>query len=86
MKHYEYSILLFDYDNTTNTLTADETDLLGREGIFPNGRKQFFIGNRKTNGFRRFRIVGESYDKYFFKSEDGIDCTIVKYVNLFPAQ
>lgn len=49
---------------------------------FPNGRKQFYILNSKTGGFRRFRLEQEFIENdqlvYTFTSEDGIIC----YVNI----
>jgi hypothetical protein len=48
---------------------------------FINGRKQFFIKNKKTEGFRRFRFIREYMRGmniiYMYKSEDGIKCLVV---------
>ena len=38
---------------------------------FPNGRKQFFIENEKTGGFRRFRLVSENVETQWYEYTDG---------------
>jgi hypothetical protein len=94
---YRYDIKQFNWNKDTNTFGADAWDLVAHmpDGsihpeAFPNMKKQFFIHNYKTNGFRRFRFVrnvvdslidetdGSKYKMLFwlFESEDGIKCYI----------
>ena len=49
---------------------------------FPNDKKQFYIVNQKTGGFRRFLFVKEvesteTWVEYLFESEDGIKCMVL---------
>lgn len=83
MKHYEYNINLFFYSKSTNTLIGKEQDLFDkwRQCSYPNGRKQFFITNYRTNNHRRFRILREASTYYLFISEDGIKCIVQKKLN-----
>jgi hypothetical protein len=82
---YTYDIKDFDWDAKARTFTANAADLWLPDchHRFPNGRKQFFIENEKTTGFRRFRLLTESTDTYHFISEDKvrINCIIKKEVH-----
>ncbi len=79
---YEYSIKDFEWDLETRSFTANAVDLWlpDFQHRFPNSRKQFFIKNEKTTGFRRFRLLTETADAYHFISEDKvrINCIIKK--------
>ena len=66
MKNIQYDILQFSYTKETNTFYADAWNLVAympdgsfHPEAFPNQKKEFFIHNYKTNGFRRFRFVKE---------------------------
>jgi hypothetical protein len=80
---YRYDIKQFHWNKDTNTFYADAWDLVAHmpDGsihpeAFPNMKKQFFIQNYKTNGFRRFRFVKDEKLNWLFESEDGIKCYI----------
>ena len=80
MTHFEYSIFDFKWDKTSNTFTANESQLhcLGYFASFPNQGRQFYICNPKSKGSRRFRLYGDYADKWIFTSEDGIMAIIHK--------
>ena len=94
---YKYHIDQFFWNKDENTFFAEACflDCQMSDGnihpeAFPNMKKQFFIVNTKTDGFRRFRFVEETtnwlideneHTKYemidwVFESEDGIKCKI----------
>lgn len=94
---YKYHIDQFFWNKDENTFFAEACflDCQMSDGnihpeAFPNMKKQFFIVNTKTDGFRRFRFVEEitnwlidenEHTKYemidwVFESEDGIKCKI----------
>ena len=90
---YRYDVLQFRWNRDTNAFYADAWDLVAwlpdgstHPEAFPNMKKEFFIHNYKTDGFRRFRFVKEQrsetneagYDflEWIFESEDGIKCHI----------
>lgn len=90
---FKYDINQFNWNKDTNTFGADAWDLVAHMAdgsihpeAFPNMKKQFFIHNYKTNGFRRFRFVkeesgepdgnGYTFLDWIFESEDGIKCYI----------
>ena len=94
---YKYHIDQFFWNKDENTFFAEACflDCQMSDGnihpeAFPNMKKQFFIVNTKTDGFRRFRFVEETTNwlidenertKYemidwVFESEDGIKCKI----------
>jgi hypothetical protein len=77
-KHFEYKITSFTWHPEINTLIGNAKELWyeGYYYPFPNGKKQFFIKNNKTQGFRRFRYSHEVDTDIFFSSEDGINCCI----------
>jgi hypothetical protein len=77
---YTYHIGFFTYNKVCRTLYANETDLYipNHNECFPNGPHQFFIYNRKTQQFRRFRLYSQNEDYFAFKSEDDINCRIKK--------
>lgn len=85
MKHYEYLLYNFHYSKSIATLIGREKDLYcnGILESFPNGRKQFFIKNPKTKGFRRFRLLRERTSYYLFESDDNIKCMIIKTTNKY---
>ena len=94
MKKIKYDILQFYWNKNTNSFCADAWDLVAympdgsiHPEAFPTMKKQFFIHNYKTNGFRRFKFVKEEnvacrfipleYQlNWLFESEDGIKCYI----------
>ena len=80
---YRYDILQFHWSKDVNTFYADAWDLVAfmpdgsvHPEAFPNMKKEFFIHNYKTNGFRRFRFINEIASEWLFESEDGIQCRI----------
>lgn len=84
---YHYNIQMFDYNAKENILFANENNLHADnvQDSFPNGRKQFYVYNRKSNNHRRFRFIKETYDTYVFSSEDNILCKVNKKINLCSA-
>lgn len=94
MKKYSYSINQFRWVKESNALYAAVNDLICtmNDGSihphsFPNNKSQFFIHNKKTGGFRRFRFTGEEiyaidYNnegylmELIFESEDNIKCHV----------
>jgi hypothetical protein len=86
MKKITYDIHSFKWDADSNTFYGDAWNLqeVGNgvyyQFTFPNGRKQFYIKNWKTQGARRFRFVKEVETDYtnewLFESEDGIKCMV----------
>lgn len=79
-KNKTYNIKDFIWDKSLNTFFGFEEQLIINyyKYPFPNKGKQFFIKNKKTKGFRRFRLHKESQISYQFKSEDGINCIVFK--------
>jgi hypothetical protein len=94
---YKYHINQFSWNKDENTFFAEAPFLHCQMSdgnihpeAFPNMKKQFFIVNTTTGGFRRFRFVEEAtnwlideneHTKYemidwIFESEDGIKCKI----------
>lgn len=94
---YRYDVSQFVWDKKQNEFFAEACFLecVMPDGTihpeaFPNMKKQFFIDNSKTGGFRRFRFVNEEaietidgengqmylYTQWVFESEDGIKCKI----------
>lgn len=80
-KHFEYNIKLFQWCSEINALVTDAIYLWcnGYSYPFPNGKKQFYIKNHTTGGFRRFRYKSENGNDIFFVSEDDIICQIKNY-------
>jgi hypothetical protein len=87
---YRYDITQFHWNPKENTLYAEAGFLFFQmpDGsihpeAFPNQRKQFWIHNPKTGGFRRFRFKNQLRNSltdtsvdWVFESEDGIICKI----------
>ena len=90
---YKYHIDQFSWNKDENTFFAEACflDCQMPDGnihpeAFPNMKKQFFIVNTNTGGFRRFRFVEEIVSEFeetqftqidwVFESEDGIKCKI----------
>lgn len=96
---YRYDIRQFSWKREENSFHAFAPSLIPfmQDGsvhpeAFPNQKKEFFIHNYKTNGFRRFRFIGEEiiysdeenemgvelylFTQWIFESEDGIKCKI----------
>lgn len=71
-----YNIYAFKWVNELNTFMCENPI----PGIHPIDRKQFYIVNNDTGGFRRFEymnvidIDGVAYNN--FKSEDDILCAV----------
>jgi hypothetical protein len=84
MKNIIYDIYSFWWNGRTKTFVGEEPMLYPVNDVgyykipFPNQRKQFFIKNPKTSGFRRFRFKTETETSWIFESEDGIYCKIIK--------
>lgn len=80
-----YHIEDFSWNPQTQMMSAEALDLWAKEDFqfpFPNGRKQFFVLNPKTRGFRRFRLLLALKNDLLFVSEDEILC-MVRNVNNF---
>lgn len=77
---FVYSTNNFRYDKELNFFLGEEKDFLinGYSYSFPNQKKEFFIENPLTKGFRRFRLKYEKLNFYLFQSEDKIWCLIRK--------
>jgi len=77
-----YDIHSFAWNSKTRTFRGDEIRLwdMGTyfQYSFPSGRRQFFIRNTNTGGFRRFRLQKETKRTLIFVSEDFIICRIKK--------
>jgi len=63
---YRYDITQFVWNKDINVFYADAWNLVAwmpdgstHPEAFPNMKKEFFIHNYNTNGFRRFRFVKE---------------------------
>ena len=83
MIRHIYDIEHFDWDVDNNTFKGNYNELYDSESHnlnkfpFSNGKRQFFIKNYKTSGFRRFRFNKEINNTvYEYHSEDGIKCHI----------
>jgi hypothetical protein len=85
MKDIRYNIHDFVWEKDSNHFYGNARDLWDTDNYykypFPNGKKQFFIHNPTTGGFRRFRfshelIVGDDV-VWYFQSEDGINVEIL---------
>jgi hypothetical protein len=63
MKNVYYDISLFRYDKESKTFFGNSWELWDMDNKykypFPTGKKQFYIKNPKTDGFRRFRFISE---------------------------
>jgi len=79
--NFYYDISSFVWNSDINAFFAFEENLLiipYYSKPFTNKGKQFFILNKKTNDFRRFRLLKEKKDYYHFLSEDEINCIVYK--------
>ena len=83
-KPIEYPIQFFTWVKEENTFYGHSHELWHPDYAynFPNDKKQFYIVNQKTGGFRRFRFVKEvesteTWVEYLFESEDGIKCMVL---------
>jgi hypothetical protein len=88
MIHHTYDITDFKWDKESNTFYGNSDRLYECERphfyqiSFINGRGQFFIKNKRSGGFRRFRFerecdVSKTEVVYVYSSEDGIKCEVV---------
>lgn len=63
MKNVYYDASLFRYDKESKTFFGNSWEIWDMDGKyqypFPTGKKQFYIKNTKTDGFRRFRFINE---------------------------
>jgi len=77
---FRYNTEQFKWDDSVGEFVAymEELHYPGYIPEFPNRGRQFFICNKKTNNFRRFRLVLEDDKFYWFKSEDDIGCRVIK--------
>ena len=89
-----YDIREFEWNTHDNSFYADAPYLIPIEPAgyyhyaFPNEKKQFYIKNQDTGGYRRFRFISEfvrmnigeddfePHSFWEFVSEDGILCRI----------
>ena len=84
MNKWTYSIHQFRWSKHENAFFAIAGKLWPNEHThipFPNGKREFFIENEETGGFRRFRFdsgtLVEGVEEWEFRSEDGIRCVIL---------
>ena len=88
MIQHTYNIEDFSWDKEVNTFYGVGDNLYDCERThfyqlpFINGRGQFFIKNKRSDGFRRFRFetqcdISESEVVYIYSSEDGIKCEVI---------
>lgn len=85
MKDIRYNIHHFVWDKDSNHFHGHADKLWDTDNYykypFPNGKKQFFIDNPNTGGFRRFRfsheVILNDITLLYFKSEDGINAEIL---------
>lgn len=80
MAEFWYNIEEFKWSKDENQFQAEAVNLRypGYMMGFPNQGQQFFIINRKSCNFRRFRLKNETPDNWLFESEDTIQCLIKK--------
>lgn len=80
MGEYWYDIDQFDWDEEEKVFRGDARYIIYPGSIvpFPNQGKQFFVKNKKTEGFRRFRLWKDNKTEWIFESEDKIKCIIKK--------
>lgn len=80
MAEFWYNIEQFEYNRENKVLCAEESHLLhyGCVVTFPNQGRQFFVINKNTNNFRRFRLKHDEKEKWIFESEDNIICIVKK--------
>jgi hypothetical protein len=87
MIQHTYNIDHFNWDKEANTFYGIGDKLYESERNhfyqlpFINGRGQFFIKNKRSGGFRRFRFekecdISETEVVYIYGSEDGIKCEV----------
>jgi hypothetical protein len=87
MIQFTYDINDFKWDMEANTFYGNADNLYECDRThfyqipFINGRGQFFIKNKRSGGFRRFRFekecdINELEIVYLYKSEDGIKCEV----------
>lgn len=80
-----YSVSGFKWDSENRAFIADSRYGLSMPvlGVHPIGKKEFFLYNPITNGFRRFRfikqVVNESIAYNQFITEDNILAIIPEY-------
>lgn len=75
---YTYDIAQFKYRKEDNTLYGEAPHLVTHlpdgsmhHEAFPNGKKEFYIKNYKTNNERRFRFLTEELDYQELYDEEG---------------
>jgi hypothetical protein len=87
MVHRTYDITDFKWDEGANSFYGNADNLYECERRhfyqipFINGRGQFFIKNKISGGFRRFRFeresdINETESIYVYSSDDGIKCEV----------
>ena len=87
MKEIRYDIRLFDWNKSDNSFYANASDLWEMTGYYnyslPNNKKQFFIYNPKTEGFRRFRFVNEFKRLASWDEDEGMYCheTMMEFIS-----
>ena len=86
---YRYDIGNFYWSKEANTFFTEGWNLhcFNQDGsihpeAFPNGKKEFYIDNPKTGGFRRFRFVEELTETLSPIDSDGstFDFTITSWI------
>lgn len=90
---YRYEIEDFNWNKETNTFYADAWNLMCQlpDGsihpeVFPNGKKEFYIHNNSTGGFRRFRFLRESIETFFGGDESQMEFSIETTNWLFESE
>ena len=80
MAEFWYDIQQFGWNKEEKVFYAD-SNYLNHYGClvqFPNQGRQFFIINKKTDNFRRFRLKYDLQERWVFESEDNIKCVVKK--------
>jgi hypothetical protein len=74
---FQYSISSFVWNELTRTFSADAWSLYDIDSKypypFPSDKKQFYIVNKKTKGFRRFTFVKEIEYLYDIQEVDSLE-------------
>lgn len=74
MRNVYYDASLFRYDKETKTFFGNSWQIWDMDNKynfpFPTGKKQFYIKNTKTGGFRRFRFAHEI--EYVYEADNDV--------------
>lgn len=86
MSKYTYDIRQFNWSIELNTFFGDMAAIWDMDNkyhfSFPSGRQQFTIHNKKTGGFRRFRLKCESQEQHWCTDLTGEDLCCASFLCL----